>query len=361
MFISIMAIDINQLRLALSTLTHTKLLPEDFTRYYTSFGYNIDLGGTFRPEDFDSTEHALTGLEALNSIGIKKLRLGIRWSRVQPKPDKIDLSMYFPILDYMVKNKFEITLNIGPIKSAGWPEQFIPDWVLAKCDITKGSRVQCDSELGKYAIEYLEKVSQALSKKYKSKDFIIIQPENECFKKFGELELLASEEYLVKVVETINKHFDTPKILFNSSGRREVKQFIAFINKSKLENQFVLGYNYYFVTDSTAKSYVYTRYFDDFVMTHFDTPKIRYTQENIEYETSECQFEPWGRAKWPGNNYEAFTYGLLRCLQVARGCKQKKYLVRLWGVENLAKNILKDDLTDEHKLIIQLIKNLNKV
>ena len=356
-----MFLDLRQLTLALEVGRSTHLSPAKFATYFEREFPSVVLGGTFRPESFDSFAQAEEALEILETWGLKAVRIGIRWSRVQTHPHgKLRLGEYFRVLDKALELGFEVTLNVGPIKSAGWPEQFIPEAVERVCQIQKGDCVFLDHDLAAHALEYFDKLLEALAKRYPAGTFVALQPDNECFKQFGVLELTASPEYLRTLVEKINRHYPDTPLLLNSSGRREVREILNFQRLSGLTNPLIIGYNYYFVTDTTAGFYPLCRYVDDFVRMNLDTPRLSYVGENLAYEITECQAEPWGQATWPGNDYEAFLYALGRCGQAARTQSQDRYVVRLWGVERLLKRRLSSDLTPEQKKIVRVLKALKK-
>ena len=356
-----MFLDLQQLRRAWSARSQTGLAPKEFARYFREEYPTARLGCTFRPESFDSPEQACEALELLRIWGLSAVRIGIRWSRVQSHPhERLHLGNYFQVLDKALELGFELTLNVGPVKSAGWPEQFIPEAVEQVCHLQKGQGIYLEHNLATHALEYFDKLLKALVRRYPPGSFVALQPDNECFKQFGVLELTASSEYLSVLIGRINKHYPGVPILLNSSGRREVRQILNFQRLADLTNPLILGYNYYFVTDTTASLYPWCRYVDDFVRMNLDTPRLSYVGENLTYEITECQAEPWGRAQWPGSDYEAFLYALTRCGQAARTQPQDIYVVRLWGVEKLLKKQLQNELSEEQKKIIKALVELAK-
>lgn len=352
-----MFLDLHQLRLALAARRLTTLSPVEFAARFREEYPSARLGCTFRPESFDSFEQACEALEVLAEWGLTAVRIGVRWSRVQAHPhERLALDDYFRVLDKALELGLEVTLNVGPVKSAGWPEQFIPDSVEQVCHLQKGQGIYLEHNLAAHALEYFEKLLKTLAKRYPPGTFVALQPDNECFKQFGVLELTASNEYLIALIEKINKYYPHAPILLNSSGRREVRRILNFQRLSALTNPLILGYNYYFVTDATAGFYPLCRYVDDFVRMNLDTPRLSFTGSNLTYEVTECQLEPWGRAKWPGEDYEAALYALTRCGQVTQTQNQSKYVVRLWGVERLLKKHLHRDLTAKQQKILRVLK-----
>ena len=349
--------DFLQLREAWRSQEVLTLTPQAFAHKYTDSYPYIELGGTFRPESFNTMSDAIDAWKVIRDLGFRHVRTGIRWSEVEAEKGVYKLDEYFEFLDQLVADGVTITLNIGPIKSAGWPEQFIPKWVFDECDVIKGACVYNQDQLARFGLHYLEGLLQKLKVRYGNTAFDVIQPENESFKKFGKLELTMSDEYLATVTALINSYFPKVDIMLNSSGRREVRQIINFINFHDFSNRFIIGYNYYFVSNANAWLYPAVRYFDDFVRTTIDTTSLGYQQDNLVYEISECQFEKWGKAQWPGDDYEALLYALWRSAQAS--IRQESYVVRLWGLEKFARKILSGKLTDDHHKIIQVFELLN--
>lgn len=354
-----MLLDISQLFQAVRAGIRTNVDSNEFLTRYKSRFPNVAVGCTYRPESIGNLEKNLEALSHLYTLGIKEVRLGLRWSEIETTKGKLDLSLYKLIIQDLLDHGCNLTLNIGPIKSAGWPEQFIPDWVYGECSIEKKQCVVPGDELAGRSMHFLNLLLSQLVEEFGNNFCTKIQPENECFKEFGTLELTASPEYLQQVIEIINTHLDNPEILLNSSGRRDLPAIMDFVEWSGLSNKFVAGYNYYFVFDSNSKFYPHIRYSDDYVRIEWDTPKLGQVMPNISYEVSEMQFEPWGDAWWPGNDFDAFAYGMWRCGQVSRG--QNPFVVRLWGIEKLLKKMMKEELTAQHKEIISVLQRYNNI
>lgn len=352
-----MFIDIRQLNKAFTSKKYLDLSPQEFANHYTKAFPNVVLGCTFRPESMGSVEDISDCLTELKKLGIGQVRLGLRWNRIEKKPGVIDLSFYKPIITKLLKQNAKICLNIGPTKSAGWPEQFIPDWVLNECDIKKKQCIHIGDDIAVRALDYTDRLLKILSEEFGEKAFASIQPENEGFKEFGLLKTTVGEDYLNETVRLIEIYFPATPVMLNSAGRTNIFQIYQFIKKNKRQSDYTVGYNYYFVTDSNYKLYPLVRYFDDFVRMSFTSPSLTTLPPGVATEISECQFEKWGRAQWPGNNYEAFCYALWRSGQAAPA-GQDKFVVRLWGVEKLIKKIRSQKLTKEHEKIIELIKLL---
>ncbi len=354
-----MFIDFNQFFQALSSRDHLNSEPKDFmSSYYKKFPAAV-LGCTYRPESMGSQEAAIDGLDDLKKLGIQEVRLGLRWNKIEKSPNKLNLSYYEPIIEKLLKQKAKISLNIGPIKSAGWPEQFIPDWVSNECTIRKGQCIHVGDDIAIRALDYTDRLLKTLHHKYGEDAFTSIQPENESFKKFGTLQTTSGKDYLNELIRLVDLYYPKIPILLNSAGRSNIYQIFQFIKKYGNHKKFIVGYNYYFVTDTNYKFYPGVRYFDDFVRMKFTSPPMNLVPPQVKFEVSECQFEKWGRAMWPGDSYEAFCYALWRSGQ-AIPAGQDEFVIRLWGVEKLIKKIRSHKLTEEHDKIISAIQMLSK-
>ena len=114
---------------------------------------NIQAGDTFVPEQYlpsnttnlldyiQTPEGQLYQQKALNILkaevevlGIKEIRMGIRWSNTIMADGAFSLAFYKPYLDFLNSYKNpktgkneDVMLSVGPIKSPGWPETFLPD------------------------------------------------------------------------------------------------------------------------------------------------------------------------------------------------------------------------------------------
>jgi|GEM_PF-3145765 hypothetical protein len=69
----------------------------------------------------------------VEKLGIKQIRLGIRWQNTLMPDGSFSLAYYQPYLDYLSSYKnpstgqgVSVLLGIGPLKSPGWPESYVP-------------------------------------------------------------------------------------------------------------------------------------------------------------------------------------------------------------------------------------------
>jgi hypothetical protein len=68
--------------------------------------------------------------------------------------------------------------------------------------------------------------------------------------------------------------------------------------------------------------------------------------------------EPFAQFPQPGNEARELRYMILRCLEHVLD-PERPALIRLWGVEYLTKRMLRGDLTQEHRDIIEIIHHVN--
>jgi hypothetical protein len=123
-----------------------------------------------------------------------------------------------------------------------------------------------------------------------------------------------------------------------------------------------MGYNYYYKLPEPQR-YPILRKLDNMFISD---PRLLHThrlrklasEQGFHIEISEAQAEPWTTVTSPGNSASEFRFVLLRCMREVLNL-QEKSVIRYWGIEELAKKALANELTDEHKQIIELIQKVN--
>jgi hypothetical protein len=350
---------------------------QEFAQKYSKTLVDVYIGCSFAPEMWSKEEiregKALAGLKVVvEQLGIKDIRLGIRWSEVFID-EKIDLSFYKPFLKYCFKNKVNICLNLGPIKTFRWPEEHIPQQILDKLNsrIKRYSKVDLNSEITTYAYEYLEQLIDKLKAEFTENELEninIIQLENEGFNRMGTFKLRMSSTYFKKIILKANKSFPNSKILVNSPGRFNLKAIIRLFTALKktyphLTGKLLIGYDYYYRTEFRDR-FILTKLLDSL---SFSLPwNISITKllslsnkHNFQTEITEAQFEPWGKYLGPGNSSKDFKFMLLRCIKILNLDLNDQNIIRLWGIENFVKKIQNGEITGEHEGMMELIKEIN--
>jgi hypothetical protein len=344
---------------------------------------NLRIGCSFAPEQVefllkkDTIKHpSVTALTCLKKIvedfHISDIRLGIRWNSVDTN-GTIDISYYKPYLEYCFKKNIAITLNVGPIKTFRWPEQFVPEYILKKTQLPPiGAEIACDSQLAKHARTYLEKLYTVLTKEYTPEqraNITIIQIENEPFHPFGTYRWRMSEEYMESLYSLTYKYFPDVSLVINSSETRNLKKTARFYNhliqkNPELKNKLIVGYNYFYNVPN-ARTFPMVGTLDSITLSNVTFQRLCQKNitwsENIGYtiEVTEAQTEPWLPIKSPGNSAQEFRFLLLRTSQFLLNCR-KKSLMRIWGIEHLALSTIHGTDTLEHQQIVDLIQRINQ-
>jgi hypothetical protein len=357
----------------------SKFSPNTQFDFYESHPFlnSISLGASFsrhRWEQTGSNFSAIEGLKfAVDKLGIRQVRLDIRWNECQKNPDNIQLTT--ELLDYAFDTGLEVCLNLGPIKTFGWPESHVPQWVLAR--ITKTGKiprkVDLQSQLGRLSLDYLGKLLDQLELRYGpdlGSKIHTWQIENEVFTPFGEKIFKMQYDYLSRLIELIATKNPHPRILLNSAGRYQLRKIGHFFTQatSNLKIQPVIGLDYYYTINLLEKYPVLKR----FDLLNLARPWDWSVQDLIDIasskgwgvEVTEAQFEPWHLADGPGNSLVDFQFMLLRLGQYFQPTKyahtfQQPLLIRLWGVERFVSLILDQKDTPKHRRILHLIQKIN--
>jgi hypothetical protein len=328
---------------------------------------DITLGTSYSPELIKATkkERLQVLRYIVEDLKIKDLRLGLRWNRVEKESQKLSLDFYRPYIDYCIKEKVNICLNIGPIKTFRWPETHIPNHILLKRNINEGQnigQINLDDELSKYALEYLENLLGLLKKDYGGDlSDMTFQLENEAFYPFGSHKITLGEDHVLKTVEIIKKISPKNKLMFSSAGRTNLKQLFGLFSKIQglySNANLTLGFNFYYKTPTVTNIPFLTAmnpiYFAPPWEASIEDLKKEAQNKNFQVEISEAQFEPWMEQTDPGNKYDDFVYLLKTSLMIFPSDQTQK-IVRLWGSESFALKFLKNKENNEHVRIKDLI------
>jgi len=128
-----------------------QLTPSAFIIKYADRLKNIQAGDTFIPEQWLPSnvnaaayvqtpegqlyqQKVLSVLQAeVENLGVDQIRLGIRWQNTLMPDGSFSLAFYAPYLNFLSSYKNPVTgkgvqvlLGVGPLKSPGWPESFVP-------------------------------------------------------------------------------------------------------------------------------------------------------------------------------------------------------------------------------------------
>jgi hypothetical protein len=335
----------------------------------------LTLGASFAPEQWSTRPEghgeAMRGLQTvIQDLNLKQIRLGLRWNRSLNAADQIDLRAYDPFLDYCLSHGAEVCLNVGPIKTFRWPEEHPPRNVISGLERIPPAETSIYpwEPLGAQALDYLAGLMPQLQSTY-GNAFSSIQVENEPYFAFGIHKWRLSQSYMVQAASTILEAFPEARLLVTSSGRLNLGSikdlFLALMARDRsLAGRLVSGFDYYYkspVRDSESilrhfDPISYARPFATSCEGHVDDSRAI----GFSIEVTEGQAEPYGKFTTPGNSVKDLRYLILRCLDKVVDPRQPA-LIRLWGVEELAKRMQRGALTDEHRQMIEVIQVVNQM
>jgi len=364
---------------------YSKKVSANFFNRYQNLLSKTRIGCSFNPEhwmfDNEPPEIILKSAKILvEDLEITDIRLSIRWSKVYID-GKINLSYYEELFKYFFSQNVNICLNVGPIKTMRWPEETVSEQVLKDLEKVpaKETVMTSESELGKLSLEYLQELLETLKKVFPPEQLDkirTIQGNNEGFNKFGQFGWTMSDEFEMKVFEIIHNEFPDKNLMINSAGRNDLKKVMKLVNRLNEEtkmdySKFIVGYNYYYKVPRQSNNFI-LKYFDNLILAFPGSMRASRLKRlssklGFEIEISELQGEPWlGVIPTPGNSVQEFRYTLIRCITEIlnynsySGINNKPKIIRFWGIEDLLMKILNNQITDEHRGIIEIILKMNE-
>lgn len=352
---------------------------KDFFKKYQPVIKNLRIGCSFSPEHLEwiyyeekKEFNEKKGLDILsfiiNNLGIKDIRLGIRWNKSLNTKNQVDLAYYKKYLDILFENNINICLNIGPIKTFRWPEQHVPDFLFENTKKPKkGEVVKSDSYLAEKAYGFARNLFKELQKIYSKEQLDkikIVQLENEPFIKFGEYEWLMDEEYLKNLSKLTLAYLPHVTFLVNSSEHKnllQISKFYKSLTKDDplLKNRLIIGVNYFYKTPFSRKLPLAgivdsISFKNDLFAKNIESAK----KVGYKIEITEGQAEPWPPSLTPGNSASEFRFMILRCANHILDI-EKPSIIRVWGIENLTVKAFEQRLDMQHKEILGIIKIIN--
>ncbi len=331
----------------------------------------LTLGGSFAPEqwplDAAGQSRALNAFDlSVRELGIKQLRLGLRWNRLTPG-SIVDLSAYRPFLDYSFRNGVDLCLNVGPVRVFRWPEEHLPPGL----DLPPhGATIDLGTPLGDAALSHLSQLLETLRREYGPSlgGVHSVQLENEPYFPLGPHRWRLSNDYLVIAARLVHDYLPSAQIMVTSAGRLnldEVRRLFQrlLLEESSLTGLLVSGVDFHYVTP-LRDSVPVARHFDQI---SYASPFAETLTRNVwdardlgfKIEVSEAQAEPYGKFDSPGNSARDFRFLLLRCLDKVLD-PLAPALIRIWGLERLTQRLQAGDLTSEQRDIIQIIQAVNQ-
>ncbi len=327
---------------------------------------NILFGTSFSPELTEEIyqQDPIHILKVIHrDLDITDIRFGLRWNKIEQNK-QLSLSYYDKYIEYLLKNKVKLCLNVGPIKTFRWPEEHIPQYLVSKVE----KNISPDSELAKYANEYLHKLLTILKKTYPEiGDSTSLQIENEGYNRFGHFKMRMTDEYLLEQIAVLKEYFPANKLMINSAGRQDLKKVIALFKSLTDQNVYkgndlILGFNYYFKIPDVLKYVPFMNAVDPIKFSfpfNMGIKRLHKYQKDMQFdmEISEGQFEPWHTETSPGNIYDDLEYLVEKCYRYFPEDFDKK-LIRLWGTEKLAVRMKEKTVSEEHSKMVNRIKRI---
>jgi len=365
---------------------------DDFVEYVKK--QNIKLGASVFL-DINNPDFSKKLLQFGSSLGLKTARLSLRLNQYEQNIKKLDdifeldLTPHFELFDYALKLGFEVTINIGPIKTMCWPESFLPKLFYEEFQIPKNNKwyfLKKNEE--DFASKILDFILTSLKARYGQKlPFRAVQLDNEPFNLFGEPIFWLNKKNITNTISSFQEHFpvtfsknnpknnqipdanlqnsSSSKILLNAAGRFNLSKFVDIIKKNP-EQKFIIGLDYYYdhpVLYKFKQLKNWQKNVDGMILASPFDPTISKLKKlskkyNFEIEITEAQFEPWGMAKNPGNRVEDFKFLTLRCIYFleTENCK----IINLWNLNSFYEKFLNNEFTDENNKISQLIQKINQ-
>jgi hypothetical protein len=335
----------------------------------------LSLGGSFAPEqwplDAAGQADALASLGlAVRELALRRLRLGLRWSRSVDAAGATDLSAYRSVLDYCFAAGVEVCLAVGPIRVFRWPEEHLPAAVLESLDLPeKGAAIEPGDALAAAALDHLDGLLEGLRREYGASLAGVrgVQIENEPYFPLGAHRWRLSDAYLAETARRVGAALPHVDILVTSAGRLNLNSvrglFARLLREDRgFAGRLVSGFDFHYVTP-LRDSFPIIRHFDQ---VSYASPFAPTTEEHIRdgrelgfrIEVTEGQAEPYGKFLSPGNSARDLRFLILRCLDKVLD-RQAPALIRLWGVEELTKRMIGGSLTDEHRRMIEILQAVN--
>jgi hypothetical protein len=335
----------------------------------------LKLGGSFAPElwpgDAASQSEAIDALDlAVRELGMRRMRVGLRWNRVADASGAIDLAAYRPMLDYCIANGVDICLNAGPVRVFRWPEEHVPRAVLLSLRLPEhGATIGAGEPLARAALDHLDRLLDTLQREYGTQltsRIESVQLENEPYYRFAPNKWRFGEDYMTAVARRVDAAFPEADLLVTSAGRLNLNNvrdlYAGLLSDDRFAGRLVSGFDFHYKTPR-RDSFPLVRYFDQ---VGYGMPFSPSTGDHLHdarelgfrVEVAEGQAEPYGKFTDPGNSAKHFRFLILRCLDKVLD-RQAPALIRVWGAEELTKKMQRGELTDEHRQIIAVLQRAN--
>jgi hypothetical protein len=298
-------------------------------------------------------------------LGVKYLRLGIRLNQYENQDySKINLQRHLQTINYALDLGYKITLNIGPFKTFGWNETFLPDQFYQDFNLKKEikNNLRKTPKCLDCSLAILENILKELKKEYgENLPFRAVQLDNEAFNSLGDPSLILDQEYVKDTIKLYQSYFKNskPKLLLNSAGRLDIHKNIELI-KEFTDQDFILGLDYYYTNSIVEKFGFIKKIIDGHTFASPFDPSISKIQKlskklGFELEITEAQFETWNDITDPGSKLDHFIFLLLRCSSFLKNNQEK--IINLWNLDTFLTRY--DESHADEKEILELIREVN--
>ena len=334
----------------------------------------LTLGATFAPEQFGGDRAGRQeAREALavshEELGIRQVRLGLRWARTERRDGNVDLNYYRPTWDYCLSHDVDVCANLGPIRVFRWPEDHVPKHVLESLKPPRNqATLGVGDPLAQRGFAHLERLAGLLQREYGAslQAVRMLQLENEPFYPMGEHDWQMDQAYMRELADRTDALLPGREILVTTAGRLNLHAvrdlFRVMLREERWQGRLVSGFDFHFRTPKREAAPV-LRYFDQITYAHpFAASNQGHLKDarrlGFRIEVTEGQMEPYHHLTSPGNSARDFRYLLLRCIEKVLDPEQPA-LIRVWGIEELAKKMLRGLMTREHRDIVELFQVIN--
>ena len=333
----------------------------------------LTLGGSFAPEQFgfrpDQRRESLEALRlAHKELGVRQMRLGVRWDHVERREGQLSFAAYKPTWDYALGNGLDVAVNLGPVRVFRWPEDHVPGFVLEQTSQRSYATLGPETEISKRGCDYLERLMAMLQAEYGSSlgAVSMLQLENEPFYPMGAHDWQFNRDYILRVAEIMDAAWPGRQMLTTTAGRLNLDDirdlYAHMLHDERWKGRLVSGFDFHFKTPKREAAPL-LRYFDQINYAH---PFAETTLEHVDdarelgfrIEVTEGQMEPFHQLKTPGNSARDLRFLILRLLDEVFD-PHKPALLRIWGIEELAKRMLRGEMTSEHKAIVEIFEAIN--
>lgn len=356
---------------------HSHMSNAEFLSTYRDNISRTHFGASFSPEKFGvrlgkhgkvigPADRAVDAFRfAVDTLGLKYIRLGIQWDNAVDDNNDINLAVYQPIIDYGLSNGVEFCKNFG-YKSIRYPEQH-PSAQVKQSGIMlpKGETVTIDTQFAQEALQYTDALAVRLSREY-GKSIPMVQPENEPFQKFGEYDQDLGRQYMEASIGIIRDNFPHARVLINAGGAVNVEKVVPFIarlteKKPEMRGQLVSGIDLHLDKPGMNPLWDFlgfdTMTVDEIVNGDVYSWHKRTTQSyGIPSEISEVGVEQWGDVTSPLYSINKLHKAVLRSWHIVD--YNETPTIRFWGVEDQYNVVTQQGISPETGRRIEFFQEL---